>query len=72
MDVEKLKEQASSLAGRDVEILQLENGEYIAEWFSFQHAPPPPAPTAVEAYQEFIRYMKSLKESGNATEDDRA
>lgn len=69
---EAIKEEANRLAGRELDVEQLKNGEYVISWFSFQHAPPPSAPTVLEAYQTFIDYMNKLKGSENDTEDDRA
>jgi len=72
MDLESLRKKAKEIAGREVGAQLLPDGQYIVEWFSFQHAPPPPAKTEKEAYQGFIKYMGTLKEGGNETEDDRA
>lgn len=72
MELEELKQKAEELAGREVTVQQLTDGKYIAEWFSFQHAPPPSADTEENAYKVFIDYMNTLKEKNNDTEDDRA
>ena len=60
--IEALRQKANALAGRDVEVTSLVNGNYIVEWFSFSHEPPPSAATQEEALKKFISYMQKIKE----------
>lgn len=59
--MKELYEQASQLAGRTVEVEQTTDGKFIVLWMNLNHAPPPKGDTELEALQNFINMMKSLK-----------
>lgn len=68
--MEELLQVAASLAGRDVEVEQTNDGQFIAAWFSFGLPPPPKADTPEKALQGFISMMLNMPPSDATIEPD--
>lgn len=60
-EVHALYVKAKEAAGRVVEVQELPSGEFIVEWLSFEHKPPPKGKTEKEALENFITHIKSLR-----------
>ena len=59
----QLLEEATALAGRDIEIEETRDGRYIVLWMCFGTEPPPKGNTEQAAVEEFIKFMKNRKEN---------
>ena len=69
------QEKADKLAGRPVEVEELENGKFIALWLSFGKAPPKAGSSKEEALENLVQHLGGTQdgttntESGSGAED---
>ncbi len=63
-----LLQEASQLAGRDIEIEETTDGKYIVLYMSFSGSPPPKGDTEIDALEKFIDTMKKRRTHGNNIE----
>lgn len=63
--MKELYAEASKLAGRDVEVDQTKDGEFIVLFLQFEKSPPPKGHTEQEALENFIEYMLNKKGEGD-------
>lgn len=59
MSILDLLKKASEIAGRDIEIDETVDGQYIVLYMDFNSPPPKKGKTEIEALQNFIHMMES-------------
>lgn len=72
--LETLKDKASELLGREVEVDQTRDGRYIVLFMSLTASPPPKGDTEEEALEKFIKWFEARDVESlphlDVTEDD--
>jgi len=68
MELNQLYIKAEGLAGRPVEVEQLQDGRFIVMWMRFDVPPPEPGSTEVEALERFIDKMLQLPKEPDSIE----
>lgn len=70
LNPEELARKAFELAGREVEVEETADGQFIVSWMAYGLAPPPKGATPIEALSNFCTYLEQLKASAMVLPSD--